>query len=147
MEKLKYQIEVNASAEKIWDVLWNEKSYSQWTHFFSPGSRMATDWQIGGKTYFTDSGKKNGMVSTIAKIEKPKLLIFKHLGEIRDGVEDIESESVKAWNGALEGYYLEQKDHKTTLKIEVDADQSFKEMMDGGFRKGLEIIKQLSENN
>jgi hypothetical protein len=87
------------------------------------------------------------MVSTIERIEKPKLLIFKHLGEIRDGVEDVESDSVKAWNGALEGYYLEQKDHKTTLKIEVDADQSFKEMMDEGFRKGLEIIKQLSENN
>ena len=147
MEKLKYQIEIDASAKKVWDVLWNENTYSQWTYFFSPDSNMVTDWQIGGKIYFTDSSRKNGMVSTIERIEEPKHLVFKHLGEIINGVEDLDSEKVKAWNGSLEAYYLEEKDGKTTLKIEVDSNESFKDMFDNGFRKGLEIIKKLSENN
>ncbi|MPS72659.1 MAG: SRPBCC domain-containing protein [Chryseobacterium sp.] len=146
METLKYQIEIVAPAEKVWDILWNEKTYSQWTYYFSPDSNMITDWEVGGKTYFTDSGKKNGMVSTIERIEKPKHLIFKHLGELHNGVEDVDSEKVKAWNGSLEAYYLEENNGKTTLKIEVDSNDEFKEMFDNGFKKGLEVIKKLSEN-
>jgi len=146
MEKLNYQIEIDTSAEKVWDILWNEKTYSQWTYYFSPDSNMITDWQVGGKTYFTDSSKKNGMVSTIENIEKSKHLIFKHLGEMVDGVEDVDSEKVKAWNGSLEAYYLEENNGKTTLTIEVDSNDEFKEMFDNGFKKGLEVIKNLSEN-
>jgi len=147
METLKYQTEINASAEKVWDVLWNENTYSKWTYFFSPDSHMVTDWQVGGKTYFTDSSKKNGMVSTIDKIEENKYLVFKHLGEITDGVEDTESEKVKVWSGGKEAYYLEENNGKITLKVEVDSDDSFKDMFDNGFKKGLEIIKELSEKN
>jgi len=146
MEKLKYQIEIDASAEKVWDILWNEKTYSQWTYYFSPDSNMVTDWEVGGKTYFTDSSKKNGMLSTIERIEEPKHLIFKHLGELHNGVEDVDSEKVKAWNGSLEAYYLEENNGKTTLKVEVDSNDEFKEMFDNGFKKGLEVIKNLSEN-
>lgn len=146
MEKLKYQIEIDAPAKKVWDILWNEKTYSQWTYYFSPDSNMVTDWEVGGKTYFTDSSKKNGMVSTIERIEEPKHLIFKHLGEMVDGVEDVDSEKVKAWNGSLEAYYLEENNGKTTLTVEVDSNDEFKEMFDNGFKKGLEVIKNLSEN-
>lgn len=146
MEKLKYQIEIDAPAEKVWNILWNEKTYSQWTYYFSPDSNMVTDWEVGGKTYFTDSSKKNGMVSTIERMEKPKHLIFKHLGEMVDGVEDVDPEKVKAWNGSLEAYYLEENNGKTTLKVEVDSNDEFKEMFDNGFKKGLEVIKNLSEN-
>jgi len=147
MEKLKYQIEIDAPAEKVWNILWNEKTYSQWTYYFSPDSNMVTDWEVGGKTYFTDSSKKNGMVSTIERIEEPKHLIFKHLGELHNGVEDVDSEKVKAWNGSLEAYYLDENNGKTTLKVEVDSNNEFKEMFDNGFKKGLEVIKNLSENN
>jgi len=147
METLKYQTEINAFAEKVWDVLWNENTYPKWTHFFSPDSKMVTDWQVGGKTYFTDGSRKNGMVSTIERVEEPKYLVFKHLGEIRDGLEDVDSDKVKAWNGSLEAYYLDEKDGKTTLKIEVDSNEDFKDMFDNGFHKGLEIIKELSEKN
>lgn len=147
METLKYQIEIDAPAEKVWDILWDEKTYSQWTYYFSPDSNMVTDWQVGGKTYFADSSKKNGMVSTIERIEKPKQLIFKHLGEMVDGVEDTESDRVKAWNGSLEAYFLDENNGKTVLRVEVDVDSSYKDMMDNGFTKGLEVVKNLSEKS
>lgn len=145
METFKYQIEIDAPAEKVWDILWNEDTYSKWTHFFSPDSQIVTDWKVNGKTYFTDASKKNGMVSTIDKIEENKYLIFKHLGEMTDGVEDTESEKVKVWSGSKEAYYLEENNGKTTLKVEVDSDENYKEMFDNGFTKGLQIIKELSE--
>ena len=145
METFKYQTEIDTPTEKVWDILWNEKTYSQWTYFFNPDSHMVTDWQVGGKTYFTDSSKKNGMVSTIDKMEKNKYLVFKHLGEMANGVEDTESEKVKIWSGSKEAYYLEENNGKTTLKVEIDSDENYKDMFDNGFTKGLEIIKELSE--
>ena len=145
MKTFKYQTEINASAEKVWDVLWNESTYSQWTHHFSPGSVMETDWEVGGKTRFLDAGRQHGMISTIERIDEPKYLIFKHLGEVANGVEDVDSDKVKAWNGSVEAYYLDVNDGKTTLRVEVDSDESMKEMFDNGFTKGLEIIKELSE--
>lgn len=147
METLKYQIEIDAPAEKVWDVLWNDRTYSQWTHYFSPGSIMKTDWQIGGKTYFTEASGQNGMVSTIERIEEPKILVFKHLGEMVNGVEDTESDRVKAWNGSLEAYFLDENNGKTMLRVEVDVDSNYKDMMDNGFTKGLEVVKNLSEKS
>ena len=79
------------------------------------------------------------------KIEENKYLVFKHLGEMANGVEDTESEKVKVWSGSKEAYYLEENDGKTTLKVEVDSDENYKEMFDNGFTKGLQIIKELSE--
>lgn len=145
METFKYQIEIDAPAEKIWDVLWNEKTYSQWTYYFSPDSHIVTDWKVGGKTYFTDSSKKNGMVSTIDEMEENKYIIFKHLGQMENGVEDTESEKVKVWSGSKEAYHLEESNGKILLKASVDSDANYKDMFDNGFTKGLQIIKELSE--
>ena len=108
---------------------------------------MKTDWQIGGKTYFTEASGQNGMVSTIERIEEPKILVFKHLGEMVNGVEDTESDRVKAWNGSLEAYFLDENNGKTMLRVEVDVDSNYKDMMDNGFTKGLEVVKNLSEKS
>lgn len=87
------------------------------------------------------------MVSTIERIEKPKELVFKHLGEMVNAVEDTESDRVKAWNGSLEAYFLDENNGKTVLRVEVDVDNSYKDMMDIGFTKGLEVVKNLSEKS
>ena len=39
-----HDIVINASKDKIWDVLWSSETYGEWTKFFGPGSQMKTDW-------------------------------------------------------------------------------------------------------
>ena len=77
METLSYEIIINAPKQKIWDVLWGNDTYSEWTKFFNPKSAsiMKSDWQVGGKTYFTNA-EGEGMVSTIDSLEKPDQIIF-----------------------------------------------------------------------
>ncbi|MGE4316716.1 SRPBCC family protein [Acinetobacter sp.] len=144
MEKLSYEILIAATAQKVWQVLWEPESYSQWTYYFSPGSIIRSDWKVNGKTLFLDADN-NGMVATIEQLEELKVVIFKHLGMLRKGVEDLHSEEVKKWKGALEKYVLEQVDGKTRLSVEVDTSQEYREMMENGFKKGFEIVKQLAE--
>ncbi len=146
METLSYEIEINAPKDKIWDVLWNPATYSKWTQFFSPDSIMKTDWEIHGKTYFLDNKTGNGMVSTIESLDEPNEIVFKHLGMIENGVEDTQSKEVMEWSGAYEKYFLISLDNgKVKLQTETQVDNQWKEHIDHGFIKGLEIIKQLSE--
>jgi len=149
METLSYEIIINAPKEKIWDVLWGSDTYSEWTKFFNPKSAsiMKSDWQVGGKTYFTNA-EGEGMVSTIDSLEKPDQIIFKHLGMVdKEGNEDTESMEVKQWSGCYEKYILIDFDGKTKLHAEVQTEKDWREHMDQGFTKGLEIVKNLSESN
>jgi hypothetical protein len=146
MKTLQYTKAIKAPAQKVWDTLWNEVTYSQWTGPFNPngGSTIQSDWKVGGKTLFLDT-KGNGMVSTLKAKTEPYEIVFEHLGEVMDGKEDTSSEKVKSWAGSLEEYHLSENNGITTLKASVQTGEEWEEMMNNGFTKGLEIVKKLSE--
>lgn len=150
MENLSYDIIINAPKQKIWDVLWTPETYSEWTKYFNPKSisLMKSDWKVGGKTYFTNSDGE-GMVSTIDSLEKPDQIVFKHLGMVdKDGKEDTQSKEVMEWNGSFEKYFLISLDNGTVkLQAEVQAESEWKDHMNEGFTKGLQIVKDLAESN
>lgn len=144
METLSFNIKIYASRQKVWDVLWTPESYQTWTKFFACNSTMQSDWKEGGITYFY-SGDGDGMVSTIESLNEPQEVIFKHLGMIKDGKEDLESEEVKAWAGALEKYLLFDLDGITQLHVEVDIQPEYAEFINKGFDQGLVMVKHLAE--
>lgn len=147
METLSYEIIINAPKEKVWDVLWSENTYSEWTKFFNPNSAsfMKSDWKLGGKTYFVNAAGA-GMVSTIDSLEKPDHIIFKHLGMIdEEGNEDTESMEIKQWSGCFEKYFLIDFGSQTKLHAEVQTEKDWEEHMNTGFTKGLQIVKELAE--
>jgi len=146
METLSYEIIINAPKQRVWDILWGSETYNEWTKFFNQGgSHMKSDWKENGKTYFLNS-EGEGMVSTIDSIEEPDQIIFKHLGMVdKDGNEDTESMEIKQWSGCFEKYILIDYEGRTKLHAEVQTEKSWEENMNNGFRKGLEIVKNLSE--
>ena len=85
------------------------------------------------------------MVSTIEQMQKPEILIFKHLGMIKEGKEDLESEEVKGWSGSLEKYFLTQKDNITTLKVELATLPEYMGMLKSGFVQGFDVVKKMAE--
>lgn len=105
---------------------------------------MQSDWKEGGITYFY-SGEGDGMISTIESLNEPQEVIFKHLGMIKDGKEDTESDEVKAWSGALEKYLLFDLDGITQLHVEVDIQPEYAEFINKGFDQGLAMVKHLAE--
>ncbi|SHL97980.1 Activator of Hsp90 ATPase homolog 1-like protein [Chryseobacterium carnipullorum] len=145
METLSYEIVINASLQRVWDVLWNPETYTEWTQFFGPGCVMKSDWKVGGKTYFLNE-QGEGMVSTIDSVDEPNQIIFKHLGMVdKEGHEDIHSKEVIDWSGSFEKYILIDLDGKTKLHTEVQVEKEWREHMNIGFTKGLEVVKTLAE--
>ena len=144
MTTLEFQISINAPAQKVWDILFSPETYGEWTQFFMPGSQMKTDWQIDGKTYFTDA-KGDGMVSTIKSLNEPYEVIFSHLGMVMNGVEDTKSKEVIEWSGVQEKYFLHEENGVTQLRTELQTDSNWEANMNNGFPKGFEVVKMLAE--
>jgi uncharacterized protein YndB with AHSA1/START domain len=144
-----FSIEINATREKVWDVLFGKETYPQWTTAFSEGSKVETDWKKGSKALFTDESNR-GMVSRIAENVPNEFMSVEHLGMYDNGVEDYESEHVKTWAGAKENYTLTESDGKTTLDIFMEMDESEKnrkmiDMFAEMWPKALAKVKELAE--
>lgn len=151
MQKLNFSTSINASKEKVWDVLWEDATYRKWTSAFAEGSYAKTDnWKEGSKVLFlgpTESGTESGMVSMVARNRPNEYMSFKHLGEVKDGIEDTTSEKVKGWAGSTENYTLKEENGKTTLLVDMDIPDEFKEMFEQMWPNALNKVKELSELN
>lgn len=146
---MEFNIEINATREKVWDVLFGKETYPKWTTVFSEGSKVETDWKKGSKALFIDESNR-GMVSRIAENVPNEFMSIEHLGMYDNGVEDYDSEDVKMWAGAKENYTLTETDGKTALNIfmEMDESEANKPMIDmfaGMWPKALLKVKELAE--
>jgi hypothetical protein len=146
METKEFKISINAPREKVWDVLWNDASYRAWTSVFAEGSHAETDWKKGSKVLFLDN-KGRGMVSVIAEKIPNEFMSFRHLGEVKDGVEDTSSERVSQWSGALENYSLKTLNGKTELIVDMNITDEFMDYFLNTWPKALDKVKELAEKN
>ncbi len=139
MVKLKFTTQINAPKEKVWDVLWNDDTYPQWTAAFTPGSHAVSDWQEGDEIQFLD-GNGDGMYGHIVTKIPNAQMTFQHKGEIQKG-----KEVPKDWGEALETYYLTEDKGITTLRVETDMMDEYVDMMNEMFPKALQLVKEIVE--
>ena len=140
MKKVKFSINIDAPKEKVWATLWNDSTYRQWTSVFTAGSHAISDWNEGSEIKFVD-GKGDGMVSIIETKIPNQQMSFKHLGEIKNGVETNDN-----WAGATENYFLTESNGITELTMDMDMNAEFEQYFSEIFPKALELIKQISES-
>ena len=146
MEKQTFKISINSSPEKIWDILWSDATYPLWTAPFAEGSKAETDWKKGSKVLFTD-GTDNGMIATIEENIPNKFMSIKHLGTLKNGVEDLNNPKNETWVGAMENYTLKNENERTELLIDMDVTDEFKEYMQSTWPKALDKVKELAEKS
>lgn len=145
MKKLHYQIEINCPQEKVFSTMLNEKHYREWTSIFSPGSHYEGSWEEGSEIKFltiTESGKKEGMLSKIKKVEPNKYISIQHLAMLQKGKE------VPFKNGSFyENYYFVAKENSTVLKVEMDTEDDWFDYFDKTWPNALQKLKQVCEDN
>ena len=139
MTTLNFSVEINAPKEKVWQILWDDQSYRQWTSVFMEGSYAKSDWQEGSKIEFL-TPKGDGMYSTIHKKIDNSQMVFKHLGEVKDGVE-----TPSNWGDAFESYFLTEKGTGTELRVELNTTEDYQKYFNDTFPKALNLVKQLAE--
>ncbi|QHS55764.1 SRPBCC domain-containing protein [Mucilaginibacter sp. 14171R-50] len=145
--KEQYSISINAPRKKVWETLWGETTYTQWTAPFCEGSKAVTDWQEGSKVLFTDR-EDRGMIAVIARCIPYEYMSFKMLGELVNGIEDFTSENARKIAGAFENYTLTPEGDKTLLVINLTGMNMDKGIMDylaAAWPKALEALKLIAE--
>jgi hypothetical protein len=144
MKTLTFEINILAKAKKIWETLWNEESYTQWTKPFAEGCTYKTDEFGEGNSILFLSKNGDGMVSRIDKLIPNRLVAFEHLGMLEQGKEtSFRNENDQ--HRYIESYELVENENTTQLLVKVDTLEPWENTMNQTFPKALEIIKALSE--
>ncbi len=148
MEKLHFNITINASVIKVYHTMLEEKSYQEWTSVFNPTSHFIGSWTKGEKMIFlgTDQeGKQGGMVSRIIENVPNEFLSIEHYGIVKDGVEITNGAEVENWAGSLENYTFRNISGKTLLAVDMDSNEEFKSYFEEMWPKALNKLKEICE--
>lgn len=150
MQKLKFKTDINAPAEKVWQVLWNDDTYREWTKAFGHGGYAKTDWKEGSRVHFLSDGEPdedgmNGMYSLIDTLVPGQKMFFKHLGVLKHSEEQPLDDESRKWSGSMENYTLTEENGITTLEVEIDIVDDHVDFFKEAFPNALKSVKELSE--
>ncbi|MGZ5242489.1 MAG: SRPBCC family protein [Bacteroidia bacterium] len=146
MKPIEKTIEINAPKEKVWDVLVKDELNRQWYAEFSEGSHAQTDWQEGSKVRFVDNSN-NGIVGRIIESKPYESIVIEYDGEVKNGEDDLESDTAKAMKGASESYKLSSKNGLTILNARLDMDEKYHDMMNKAWDRAAVKLRQLAESH
>lgn len=151
MKTLQFKIEINATAQKVYDAmlgLTNKSTYEYWVSVFNPTSTYEGSWKKGSKIYFVgvdENGKKGGMVSLIEANQPGTFVSIKHYGFLDGEVEITTGELVEKWTGGHENYTFQEQEGKTILTVDMDTVEDYEDFFNTTYPKALEKLKEISE--
>ena len=128
IKRISFEETIKAPVAQVWDTMLAPESYERWTRAFCEGSRFEGSWAEGSRMRFlAPSG--DGMVAEIAANRPHEHISIRHLGTIMEGVEDTESEEVRAWAPAYENYTFSTVPEGTRIVVDQDVTEGYEESM------------------
>lgn len=144
VRRIRFSETIHARVETVWTTMLAAETYGLWTAAFTEGSRYEGTWEEGSRIRFlAPSG--DGMVAEIAENRPHEFLSIRHLGFVFKGVEDTESDAVRAWAPAYENYSFNTIDGGTQVVIDQDVTEEFEQFMNDAWPRALGLLKQLCE--
>jgi hypothetical protein len=144
MKTLTFDVTIQAPRNEVFATMLDAEGYMAWTAPFCEGSYFAGSWEPGAKIHFlAPSG--DGMVAEIAENRPDEYVSIRHLGEVRNGVEDTTSDKVRAWAPAYENYAFADAPGGCTLTVTLDTLPEYEDYMLKTFPQALALLKSLCE--
>ena len=142
MQKQQFSIEIKAPQERVWNTLWEDKTFRDWASIIDEGTYMVGEIKKGNKVQFISSVSGYGVTSLVEKLILNKLVSFRQMADTKDSGE---REREKEWTGGTESYSLAENDDVTTLAVAIDVPPEQEETFEVRFPKALERVKILAE--
>ena len=139
MKFLEFEIQINATSEKVWETLFTQDSYKKWASAMNEGTYFEGNWEVGSIMKFLDP-QNNGMYNLVTENIRFKVLGMKHLGWILKG-----ELSPQNWEDSTLNYILEPSENGTLLKGTVNSLDEFVEFFNSKYPQNFEHIKRLAE--
>ncbi len=151
MKKLQFNVNINAPANKVFNVMLgiNHKStYEEWTALFNPTSTYEGSWNKGSKILFVgtdETGEKGGMVSEIFDNIPNQFISIRHYGLVKGNIEITEGPEVEKWANGFENYTFAENNETTTVTVDLDTTEDFLDYMNEIYPKALDKLKEMCE--
>lgn len=151
MEKIRYNVNINTPAQKVYDVMLgisDKTTYEKWTALFNPTSTYEGNWNKGSKILFLgndEQGNAGGMVSEIAENIPNRFVSIRHYGLLQNNKEITEGPEVEKWANGFENYTFEDNNGITTVTVDLDTSEDFVDYMNETFPKALDKLKEICE--
>lgn len=144
IKKIVFIQEIKASAETVWNKMWDKKSYTDWTTPFCAGTYFTGEIELGSRIHFI-APSFDGMYSDVFYLIPNKLIIFKHIGNLKDLKELPIDAEAERWTGSFETYKLNEVHGVTTVTAEIDCVPEYINYMEEKFPLALQELKKISE--
>ncbi len=144
MNNLQHSIEINASKEKVWKVLWGDETLRDWANIIDEGTYMEGTLQEGGEVTFM-SASGYGVASKIEKMIPNEYVSFLWTSDITVGKDGAIEKRDTQWTGGKENYGLQETNSKVTLSVTQDVPDELVEHFKTKYPEALERVKVLAE--
>ena len=142
MKELQFSIEIYASKEKVWNTLWNDKTFRDWANLIDEGTYMDGEVIEGKDVRFISSVNGYGVTSRIAKLVPFEAVLLRHMIDTKESGTQVREDE---WTGGTESYYLSETDGVTTLTVKMDVPIEMEEIFNDRVPMALVRIRALSE--
>lgn len=139
---MQFLIEIKASKEKVWNTLWEDKTFRDWASIIDEGTYMVGEMEEGAEVQFISEVSGYGVTSLIEKLIPNEFVLFRHMVDTK---ENGKRKREKEWTGGQESYSLTERDGNTTLTVELDAPSEQVETFEERLPKALRRVKELAE--
>lgn len=145
IQKLVFEIDIDAAPAKVWKTLWTPELYTKWAEPFCAGTYYTGEMKQGNRIHFlTPNGE--GMYSDLAYYKENETAIFKHIGMMKDFKELPLNAETEKWTGAFESYFVKDVEGKSHVKVEVDVIEKYIGHMKKTFPLAMQKLKAISES-
>ena len=143
MKEIQFPIEISATKEKVWNTLWQDETFRDWSGIIDPGTHIVGELKEGNEVQFLTTEGGFGVTSLVEKLTPNEFLQLAHQADTQnDGKEEREKE----WTGGKESYTLTETNGVTTLVVAYDIPPSQEEYFQKNFPKALARVKELAES-
>lgn len=142
MKKLEFSIDIHAPKERVWSILWEDKTFRDWANNIDEGMYLVGDLQEGGEVRFTAKDGKMGVTSLVERLVPNEFVSFRHKADVVEGSGE---ERDNEWSDGRESYLLVEHGEHTALTLALDTPPEQEENMERCMPKALQRVKELAE--
>lgn len=145
---LHFEISIQAPAQKVYEIMLNEKWYGIWTGPFCPDSHFEGSWEKGSKIRFigiSENGKKGGMIGRITENIPNQFVSIEYTGFVDDDHEITQGPEAEKWIGGIEDYRFLEINGTTLLTVNSTATKEMQDVFLKAWPLALDKLKDICE--
>lgn len=139
---MQFSVQINSSKDKVWNTLWDDKTFKIWANILDEGTYMVGELIKGNQIQFISSINGYGVTSLVEKVVPNEYLLLKHSADTQNTGKN---ERDKQWTGGEEVYSLTEKNGVTTLLATFDVPAELEQYFNDAYPRAFNKIKELAE--